>query len=99
MFQNGVYIKNLFSKKGIGSFLAYVVLNKIFYDLKMSFVYATIYLSNNKSINFHKSLGFSFYKNIKSNISEFILRKSSWEKNKSIIKEKINNKNNIIKLN
>ena len=75
-----------------------MVLNKIFYEMRMNFVYASIYLSNNKSINFHKSLGFSFYKNIKSNISEFILRKSS-EKNKSIIKEKINNKYNIVKLN
>ena len=90
--------KNLFLKRH-WFILSFVVLNKIFYDLKMSFVYATIYLSNNKSINFHKSLGFNFYRNINSKTSQFILRKSSWEKNKTIIKEKINKKYNIVELN
>tara|TARA_B100000989_G_C19484622_1_gene446832 strand:+ start:211 stop:1269 length:1059 start_codon:yes stop_codon:yes gene_type:complete len=88
--------KKPFSKKGIGSYLAYLVLNKIFYEMQMNYVFASIYLTNNQSIQFHKSLGFDFKRKINSNTSEFVLKKSSWKKSKNLIKKKIFAKYNIV---
>ncbi len=86
-----IYKKPL-SKRGIGTYLAYRVLNKVFYDLQMNGVFASIYSTNNESIKFHESLGFKFNKKINNSISEFLLKKSSWMKNKDFINTKINTK-------
>jgi UDP-4-amino-4,6-dideoxy-N-acetyl-beta-L-altrosamine N-acetyltransferase len=80
------------SQRGIGSYLAHKVLNKVFYDLQMEGVFASIYSTNDASIKFHESLGFKFNKKINNSISEFLLKKSSWMKNKDFINKKINTK-------
>jgi len=60
--------------------------------LRMDGVFASIYSTNNESIKFHESLGFKFNKKVNNSISEFLLKKSSWMKNKDFINKKINTK-------
>ena len=83
------------SQKGIGTYLAHRVLNKVFDDLRMKGVLASIFSSNNESIKFHESMGFEFKKKINNNFSEFLLKKSTWMKNKDFINKKIDTKYNI----
>ena len=80
------------SKKGVGTFLAHRILNKIFFELGIKAVLASIFSSNLESIKFHESLGFEFKRKLNSSFSEFFFKKSVWMRNKDFINKKINTK-------
>ena len=81
--------KKPFSKKGIGTYIAYLSINKIFDNLRVNLINASIDTSNLASIRFHESLGFKFKKKLQKNFVFYSLSKTYWEKTKDVIKHKL----------
>lgn len=89
--------KKPFSKRGIGTYLAYKILDKVFYETNLKNIDAHIFIDNNTSIRFHKTLGFKYNKKINNSVSSFLLKKSTWMQNREFISKKINTKYKINK--
>ncbi|MBS4022829.1 MAG: UDP-4-amino-4,6-dideoxy-N-acetyl-beta-L-altrosamine N-acetyltransferase [Dethiobacter sp.] len=95
----GFYIGEKNAPKGSGLIMGLLALNYIFEECYLNKLYSKVLSFNDKSINYHKKIGFveeSMLKNhlIKNNnyvdIIEYTLSKENWEKRKKELEENVN---------